>query len=79
MVTYRIFVDAAQDARAEVCAFLSSAPSGTVVRQTFARQPVQFGEDLYDQLDVVLGGEHAAELCTRLKRRYTFDMQRIGG
>ncbi|WP_102128161.1 hypothetical protein [Deinococcus planocerae] len=78
MVTYRIFVEADTEARDELCSLLSSAPSGTVVKQKFAARPVRFGEDLYDQLDVVLAGQHAAELSTWLKRRYTTDMQRIG-
>ncbi|WP_216322328.1 hypothetical protein [Deinococcus aestuarii] len=78
MVTYRIFVDAVAEARDELCSLLGSAPSGTVLRQKFAPRPVLFGEDAYYQLDVVLTGLHATDLCLRLKRRYTTDMQRIG-
>lgn len=77
MKTYRIFVDAVAEAQAELCSLLSSAPPGTVVKQNFARQPVLFGEDRYYQLDVVVVGQHAADLCTRLKLRYDTDMQRI--
>lgn len=77
MVTYRIFIDVVAEAQEEVHALLTNAPAGTVVKQNFGRKPVVFGEDTYLQLDVALAGEHAADLGTRLKRRYDMDMQRI--
>lgn len=77
MVTYRIFIDAVSEAQEEVTSLLGSAPAGTVFKVNYARKPVTFGEQLYYQLDVVLGGLHAADLSARLKQRYTTDMQRI--
>lgn len=77
MVTYRILIDAVAEAQAEVHALLSSAPSGTVLKQNLARKPILLGEDLYYPVDVVLGGAHAPDFSMQLKRRYDTDMQRI--
>lgn len=77
MATYRIFVEPVAEARNELRSLLSSAPSGTVLKQKLAPRPVLFGEDLYEQLDVVLAGQHPTDLSTRLKQRYTTDMQQI--
>ncbi|GGO36137.1 hypothetical protein [Deinococcus humi] len=77
METYRILIDAVAEARKEVNALLSSAPAQTVVKQSFSSKPLLLGEDTYYSLDVMLAGAHAAEFSSRLKQRYTTDMQRI--
>lgn len=77
MATYRIFLEAVSDARAEVEALLDSAPPGTVSRLRFGRTPVLLGEDSYILLDVVLEGTQAGDLSARLKQRYSTDMQRV--
>ena len=77
MATYRIFLEAVHEARAEVQALLDSAAPGTVCRHRFAPRPVLLGEDPYFQLDVVLSGTQADELSARLKQRFSTDMQRV--
>ena len=77
MATYRIFLEAANEARAEVQALLDTAPPGTVGRLRIASKPVLLGDDPYFQLDVVLHGTQADELSARLKQRYATDMQRV--